>query len=284
MRDFYHAFLQVPWSVALIGIVGVWLAINALFACAYLAVGGIENARRGSFIDAFYFSVHTLGTIGYGSMYPTTHAANLLVVIECMVGLLAVALATGLVFAKFSRTTARVVFTRQAVIGPMDGVPTMMWRVGNERKNRIVEATVAVSLTRKEFTREGMLFYRTYDLPLARSRIAGLTRSWTVMHTITESSPLFGATPESLESTETEILITLVGVDDVSLQPVHARCEYDGEKIVWGARHADILGEDEDGTFVVDLRKFHSIVPTIPIEGFPYPRAADSPSRVNADG
>lgn len=272
LRDLYHAFLRARWPVALGAIVLGYLALNALFALVYLEVGGIAHARPGSFADAFYFSVQTMGTIGYGTMYPETHAANALVVAESVTGLMVMAVATGLVFSKFSLATSRIVFARQATIAPMDGVPTLMFRLGNERSNRIIEATIRVSMVRTERTREGMLFYRMYDLALTRERSPALSRSWTAMHPITPESPLHGHSPASLKKDEVEIFVTVVGVDDTSLQPVHARHKYTDEAVVWGARHADILSEDEGGVIVLDLRKFHELMPTERADGFPYPR------------
>src|SRR5262249_47047312 len=148
LRDLYHGLLRVPWWAALGTIVGGYLALNAVFATLYLAVGGIANAEPGSFADAFFFSVQTMGTIGYGAMHPAPRVANALVVAESVTGLVVTALATGLVFARFSQTRARVVFSSRAAIGPMDGVPTLMIRVGNERGNRIVDASFRLGLTR----------------------------------------------------------------------------------------------------------------------------------------
>ena len=276
LRDVYHLFLRARWTVALVAIVVVYLALNAAFAVAFCLTGGIANARPNSFFDAFCFSVQTMGTVGYGSMYPASAAANTVVIAESVTGLIVTAVATGLVFAKFSRSTGRIAFSRHAVIGPMDGVPTLMLRVGNERGNLILEATIRVSLVRTEKTHEGVTFYRMYDLPLARERSPAMTRSWTVLHPIGKESPLFGASPASVARDEIELMVTVVGVDDTSLQPVHARHRYEHQEIVWGARHADILSEEPDGTIVVDMRKFHEIVPTAPTDGFPYPRAAST--------
>lgn len=278
LRDAYHLFLRVRWSIALACIVGAYLALNLLFAVAFVVSGGVAGARPASLFDAFCFSVQTMGTIGYGAMYPTSAAANVLVIVESVTSLLVTAVATGLVFAKFSRSTARVAFARHPAIGPMDGVPTLMLRVGNERGNQILEATIRVSLVRTERLKEGPLFYRMYDLRLARERSPAMTRSWTVLHPLTADSPLFGTTPDELEREEAELLVTVAGVDDTSLQPVHARKRYVASDIVWGARHADILSEDERGSLIVDLTKFHEIEPTVPIDGFPYPvrRAAEA--------
>jgi inward rectifier potassium channel len=276
LRDVYHGFLRAPWWGALGIVVALYLALNACFAVAYLAAGGVEGARPGSFWDAFYFSVQTMGTIGYGAMHPKSRAANVLVVMESVTGLVVTALATGLVFTKFSQSTARIVFGERAVIGPMDGVPTLMLRVGNERGNQIIEAVVRVAMVRTERTREGMTFYRMHDLVLTRERSPALSRSWTAMHPITAGSPLHGQSPASLKKDEVELFVTIVGVDDTSLQPVHARHKYTDEAVVWGARHADVLSEDTDGSLVLDLRKFHELTPTAPTEDFPYPEVNPS--------
>jgi inward rectifier potassium channel len=279
LRDFYHLFLRVRWSVAIGAIVVSYLGLNALFAVAYLVGGGVVNARPGSFFDALCFSVQTMGTVGYGAMYPASHTANAIVIVESVTSLIVTAVATGLVFAKFSRSTARIVFSKHAVIGPMDGVPTLMLRVGNERGNQILEATMRLSMLRTEKTREGMTFYRMYDLRLARERSPAMSRSWTVLHPIAPDSPLFGATPESLAEQEVELLATVVGVDDTSLQPVHARKQYEDRDVLWGARHSDIIGLGPDGGVVLDVRRFHDVLPTEPVEGFPYPRPPESDSR-----
>ncbi len=272
-RDLYHQFLRLSWPLALLAIVVVFLALNAAYAGLYVAIGGIANARPGSFGDAFFFSVQTMGTIGYGSMYPATPAANAIVVSEAVVGILVIALSTGLVFSKFSQSSARIVFSRQAVIAPWDGVPTLMLRLGNERGNQIMEALIRVVLVRTERTKEGVTFYRMLDLPLSRDRSPALSRSWTVLHPITEGSLLHGCSPESLRDMEAELMVTVVGVDDTSLQPVHARHSYLDHEIVWGARHRDVLHERADGRMVLDVTRFHDIVLTDPVPGFPYPRA-----------
>lgn len=271
LRDLYHGLLRVPWWAAMATIVGGYLALNVLFALLYLASDGIHGARGGSFADAFFFSVQTMGTIGYGSMFPETQAANTLVVAESVTGLLATALATGLVFARFSLTRARVVFSTRVAIGPMDGVPTVMIRLGNERRrNQIVDAHFRLTLSRTTRTAEGVTMYRTIDLPLVRSSAPVMTRSWTVQHRITEDSPLHGSTPESMLEEEAEISLALSGTDETSLQPIHARKLWFAREIIWGARLADVLSETADGNMLLDLRRFHDLEPTDPIPGFPY--------------
>jgi inward rectifier potassium channel len=280
LRDFYYLFLRARWSVALGGIVVAYMALNALFAVGYQLTGGVANARAGNFWDAFCFSVQTMGTIGYGALYPTTVAANVVMIVESVTSLVVTAVATGLVFAKFSRSTPRVAFSRHAVIGPMDGVPTLMLRVGNERGNAILEASIKVSMVRTEHLKEGTNFYRMLDLKLSRERSPAMARSWTVLHPIVEGSPLFGATPESVAKDEVELMVTLVGTDDTSLQQVHARRRYLHTDLLWGARHADVLTEDDAGNLILDVRKFHDVEPTAAVEGFPYSYGATAKPKV----
>jgi inward rectifier potassium channel len=281
--DSYHAFLRMPWWGALGAIVVVYLALNGIFAVGYLIGGGVAHARHHSFADAFFFSVQTMGTVGYGAMFPTSTFANMLVVCESVTGLMVTALATGLVFTKFSQSGARVVFSKHAVVGPMDGVPTLMFRLGNQRTNRILEAMLRLVMIRTERTKEGVIFYRMVDVPLARERSPAMSRSWTAMHVIGKDSPLYGQSPESLAKLEVELLLTLVGVDDTSLQPVHAQKTYDHSAIVWGARHADILSEDSAGVLTLNLLKFDELVPTNPLPDFAYPRVHGDTSPARPD-
>jgi inward rectifier potassium channel len=272
LRDAYHLLLRMRWVGVLGGIAALFLLLNLLFACAYLATGGVVGVAPGSLRDAFFFSVQTMGTIGYGAMYPATTAAHTVVVGESIVSLIMTALATGIVFARFSQSTGQIVFTSKACISPMNGVPTLAFRVGNDRSSTVFEAHVRVSLIRTEKTTEGVTFYRLYDLELSRDRSPVLARSWTVMHPIDEKSPLRGASPEACRADELELAVTVVGTDDTSLQPVHGRRRYLAGDIVWGARLADVLSELPNGKLQLDVRKFDTLVPTEPTASFPYPK------------
>ena len=275
VRDAYHSLLRMSWGGVLLTIALLFLAANGIFAVIFTLVGGISGAHDGSFRDAFFFSVQTLGTVGYGAMYPVSTAANLVVTAEQIVGVILTALATGIVFARFSQTTSMLVFTSKVCISPMEGMPTLMMRVGNDRESTIVEASIRVIMIRTITTQEGMLFYKMVDLPLQRDRSLALSRSWTVMHVVDEKSPLFGLTPEAVAEHEVEITASVTGTDDTSLQPVHARRRYEAKDIVWGARPADVLSELPDGRLQLDVKKFDVIVPTQPTDTFPYPRKAD---------
>ncbi|NEP43835.1 MAG: ATP-sensitive inward rectifier potassium channel 10, partial [Okeania sp. SIO2H7] len=241
--DFYHWLLTIDWWQLGLLIVGVYLATNTLFAFAYLAdENGIANARPGVFIDAFSFSVQTMATIGYGAMYPNSLYAHILVTIEVFLGLIGVAMITGLIFARFSLPTARVLFSRVAIISPFNDVPTLMFRVANERNNFILESQIRVSiLLSQEETKEGHKIRRLYDLKLVRSETPVFNFSWMVMHQIDENSPLYGMTRESLEELEPVIIVTLNGMDDTVAQTIHTRYIYSIEQIVWNARFVNVM-------------------------------------------
>jgi inward rectifier potassium channel len=271
-QDLYHLWLRTTWPRALLLIAVVYVAVNALFALAYLTIGGVANSR-GDFFDSMFFSIETMGTIGYGEMSPATRAAHTVVMFESVTSLLLTALATGLVFAKFSLPMSRLVFSSKLTISPMNGVPTLALRVGNERSNVIAEARIRLGFVYTEISQEGVLMYRLEDLKLVRDSTQALTRSWTVMHVIDEASQLHGMTPETMVAREVEFFASVVGTDDTSLQPVHSRHRYLGSDVVWGARHVDILSELPDGQIQMDVRKFDLVMPTAPTATFPYPRA-----------
>jgi inward rectifier potassium channel len=271
LSDLYYELLRAPWWLDLLGVSALFLLINLLFALAYLAVGGVAGAQPGSLADHFFFSVQTMGTIGYGVMYPLTSASEALVTCEVIVGVSLVALTTGMLFAKFSMPRARMQFAESATISPYNGVPTLMFRLGNERASQIVEATVRVVLMRTERTSEGVVYYRMYDLVLERSRSPYISRAWIVMHPIDESSPLHGATPDTLARDEVELILTVVGIDETSAQNLSARYRYEHGQVRWGARHADLLSERPDGGLRAQMSQFHRTVPTEPTPTFPYP-------------
>ncbi|MBU7582332.1 MAG: ATP-sensitive inward rectifier potassium channel 10 [Nostoc sp. TH1S01] len=261
-RDPYHLLLTIPWTGFVSLICAFYVAINTLFALAYLLGGDcIANARPGSFLDVFFFSVQTLASIGYGAMYPKTNYANIIVTIEAIVGVMGIAVMTGLAFARFSRPTARVIFSRVAVIVPYDGEPTLMFRTANQRRNLILEAQMRVYLMRDEVTAEGEFMRRIYDLKLLRQQTPGFALSWSVMHVIDESSPLYGMTPESLIQTNCVLMISLTGIDETVAQVVHARHSYGTNEILWNHRFVDILHHTSDGHRYIDYNHFHDVQP-----------------------
>lgn len=260
-RDPYHLLLTISWTGFFIISSLSYVAINTLFALAYLAGGDcIENARRGSFLDVFFFSVQTLASIGYGAMYPKTTYANTIVTIEAMIGLVSIAVMTGLAFARFSKPSARVVFSRVAVITPYDGVPTLMFRTANKRRNQILEAQLRVYLMRDEVSAEGQFMRRFYDLNLVRSQTPSFTLTWTAMHQIDESSPLYGMTAESLIATKTSLVASLSGIDETVVQVIHARHTYSAHDILLNNRLVDVIYHTPEGHRYIDYNYFHEVV------------------------
>jgi inward rectifier potassium channel len=252
--------VTASWPGLIARIAIAFIVANLIFALGYYLDGGIENARSGSFADMFFFSVQTMATIGYGKMEPVTLLSNVLVSIEALTGLLALALMTGLVFSKFSLPTARVRFTRYAVIGPRDGTPSIMIRAANMRANRIVEATIHVVFARQEVTAEGDTIRRFYDLEMTRNRSAMFVLSWTAVHQIVPGSPLFGETRESMAKCEPEIIVSIIGLDETFSQTVHARHTFELDEIIWDARFADVLVLHPDGSRSIDYTRFDEVV------------------------
>jgi inward rectifier potassium channel len=261
-RDPYHLLLTIPWHGFTILAVLFYVLTNALFALLYLLGGdGIANAQPDSFRDAFFFSVQTLASIGYGAMYPESLYANWIVTLEAIVSILGIALLTGLAFARFSRPTARVLFSQVAVVAPYEGIPTLMFRAANRRRNQILEAQMRVYLMRDEITAEGNAMRRFYDLPLLRSQTPSFTLSWTAMHAIDENSPLWKATPESLRQARATIAISLNGLDETVSQTMYARYNYAPQDILWNSRFVDIFHVSPEGHRYIDYRDFHKAVP-----------------------
>ena len=259
-RDGYHVLLTMPTSAFIAVLAAAFLTINGLFALLYMTdEGGITNARPGSFEDAFFFSVQTLGTLGYGVLAPKSLIANLIATLETFVGLFNLAIATGLLFARISRPTARIMFSRRAVVTPFDGVPTLMFRAANQRRNLVIEADVSVTLVHDVITREGALLRRFDELSVLRSRSPMFFLTWQVMHPIGENSPLYGETTQSLIDKHAEILVVMKGIDETFVSTIHARTSYTPDEIAWHAKLADIFTTDERGVRAIDFRRFHEI-------------------------
>lgn len=254
LADFYHTVMNAPWPAVLAMVGAAYVVANLGFAVLYLLGGDcIANAEAGSFQDAFFFSVQTMATIGYGAMAPKTVYAHALVTIEAIFGLLGVAMATGIVFAKFARPTARVVFSEVALLNKRNGVPHFIFRTANARANQIVEASIRLSALKFEVTSEGERMRRYFEMPLVRSTNPIFAMTWTVMHPIDEKSPLYGMTLEDLKKGNVEILVILTGLDSTFAQTIHARYAYASEDIRENARFRDMVVEKPNGNRVVDI-------------------------------
>lgn len=259
--DFYVAVLEAPWWAFFCGLAAFFGLINLVFTVLYLVEShGLSNVRPGSFTDAFFFSVQTFTTLGYGQVTPITIYTNTVATLEAFAGVMNIALAAGLVFARVSRPRARVLFSGPAVITPYEGVPTLMFRLANQRGNQIMEAEINVSLARQHVTREGLVMRRFDTLKLIRNKTPLFALSWTVMHPIDENSPLHGANRASLAEQQAEIVVLVSGTDETYGAKIYARHSYIPHDVHWNKRFADILSLGADGRRILDLRRFHDVV------------------------
>lgn len=264
LSDLYHWVMRASWPQTLAVILVCYLSINGLFAVLFGIVGGVSNVRPGNPEDYFFFSVETFATIGYGTMAPESTWANVLMMLEAFAGILASALTTGLVFSKFSRPTARVLFSNVVLIGNRDGKRTLSFRIANARGNQIVQASVKVVLAYLHRTAEGEAIRRLINLELTRSESALFALTWTAMHEIDEKSPLFEKDAAWMKEKEVGLIATLMGHDGTIGQTVHARHSWDWEQIVDQGRFVDVITDHPDGTRTLDLTKFHDY--TVPDE------------------
>ena len=258
--DVYHWLMTLSWPRFLLWWMALYFGANLLFGFLYwLQPGGVAQARPHVFSDAFFFSVQTLGSIGYGQMWPRSLYAHSLVTAEAFTSLALAAIGTGLIFARVSRPTARVMFSRHAVVITREDQPTLMFRAGNVRMNQILEADVSVSLAQRLFTREGVEFRTFITLNTGRSHAPLCGRPCPVMPHIHETTPLNGPAQASLEACEAELVIVMSGVDDTFAQRIHVRHSYLPHEIVWDRRMADIFLRDEKGARYLDYTRFHDL-------------------------
>jgi len=237
--------------------------MNVLFAFAYYLCGPesfqgiVESASHGWAVDAFFFSVQTVATIGYGRINPVGLMANILVTIESLVGTLGLVLATGILFARFSRPSARILFSNNAVVAPYRGMTAFEFRIANERSNQLIEANATVTLSRFE-TEGGTRKRKFHQLTLERKSVMFFPLSWTIVHPIDESSPLAGVTEQELRDSDAEFLVLLTAIDETFSQTVHSRSSYKSNEVLWGSRFSNML-QTADGQLTVDLRRIHDV-------------------------
>jgi inward rectifier potassium channel len=267
--DFYHAVLMAPWWLLFLELAAFFVLVNVVFALLYLAdPQGLKGLQPGQFWNAFLFSIETIGSINYTVLIPQTTYANVIVSLEAFAGLLIIAVFTGIIFARFSRPYARVLFSRVAVITPFDGVPTLMFRTANQRGNQVLDASMRVNLAYQHTTREGLTIRRFVELKLVRDRTALFALSWTLMHHIDETSPMYGITLDRMVEGEMEIICMLSGTDDTMAEQIYARHSYQPDCILENRHFVDVLGLTPSGRRVVDLTRFHD-TEAVHLEGTP---------------
>ena len=256
----YHRLLRISWLAFFTLVIGCYAGVNILFGVAYLLCGptALEGADLTTgwthFLSAFFFSVQTLGTIGYGKITPSGLAPNILVAVEALVGLMGFALITGLLFARFSRPMARIAFSESAVISPYRDGKALMFRIANGRSNELTNVRATVTLVRFE-NHDGQRLRRFHQLELERDKVTFLPAQWVVVHPIGPESPLAKATKASLEDSDAELLILLSAVDETFSQTVQTRSSYKHQEVVWGARFRDVYSSSPQGLVMIDVRR-----------------------------
>lgn len=260
--DIYHRALSVRWYT-FFGLVGAaFLVLNALFALLYL-IGdhAIANQLPQGFAGAFFFSVETLSTVGYGDMHPQTLYAHLVATFEIFTGMGSIALVTGLIFSRFSRPHAKIIFANYPVIRTVEGQPTLMIRAANARQNVIVAASAKLHMLRLYRSPEGFQLRKILDLTLVRDQQPMFFLSWTLMHVIDQNSPLFGETTESLMATDAILMLSIEGIDESTSQSMQARQQWSHGDLRWNYGYADLVTSSEKDMLVLDYRLFHDIQP-----------------------
>jgi inward rectifier potassium channel len=257
----YMHLVTMTWPRFLGLVTGAYLAVNFLFAGMYTVLGpgslraAAPDLGLSEYSKAFFFSVHTLTTVGYGDLYPLGFGANVVTALEAAMGLMGFALATGLMFARFSRPSARLLFSERMVMAPYRTGTSLQFRIANQRRNVLMEVEADMMLMTVERDASGQLRRNFVELPLERKRIFFLALTWTIVHPVTETSPLWGKTRADLERLQAEVLILLKGYDDTFSQVVHSRYSYRWDEIAWSARFVTAFDVAPQGHLVLDLAR-----------------------------
>jgi inward rectifier potassium channel len=261
----YDALLGTTWPRFLGLVMVFYLFVNVVFAVVYRSLGpgalagDVDGTSLAAFESAFFFSVHTLSTVGYGNIVPASLGANLVMTLESVVGVIGIALTTGLVFARFSRPTAKILYSDKAVIAPYRDGLGFMFRIANQKSTQLIELDAQVMFSRME-KGDGRSVRRFYRLPLERDKVAFFPLAWTIVHPIDDESPFKNSTADECIGADAEVLVLLKGIDEVFSQTVHARSSYKGEEIVWGAKFTDIFIRDEKESIIgIDLGRLSDV-------------------------
>lgn len=259
--NIYNRLITMSWVSFFGWLLAAYLTANTLFASIYMLAGadsliGIDNEIvNGPFWKCFFFSSQTLTTVGYGHISPNSFLTSSIAAFESMIGLLAFALATGLLYGRFSRPVAHIRFSKQSVLAPYLDVNAWMFRIINTRANQLINLEVMVTMSRLEPKPDGTLYRKYYTLNLERNKVAFFPANWTLVHPITDKSPLYGCTPEDLEKSDTEFLISLQALDDTFVQSVHTRFSYRYDEVRWGQKFRPMFDGNQQMQVNLDLDK-----------------------------
>jgi inward rectifier potassium channel len=261
-NDIFHYTMTARWPAFFVAVGVIFLLANGIFALLYgLAPAGIANNNPQGFWGNFFFSVETFATVGYGDMHPQTPLAHIIATIEIFTGMSFVALFTGIMFARFSRPRARILFADHPVVAPFNGKQTLIIRAANARQNVIVDASAKLRMLASETSLEGEFLRRLHDLRLLREQHPMFVIGWNLMHVIDEDSPLYGKTPADLERVGAAFVLTIDGIDETTSQLMQSRFSYAHDAIKWGHRYEDLLSTDESGVDHLNYTNFHKTRP-----------------------
>jgi inward rectifier potassium channel len=267
--DNYHTLIKMSWGKFWVIILTGYLLANLFFASIYTLIGmdSLDGSTGtnglGHFLDAFFFSAQTISTVGYGHLSPHGVIANSVAAIESMIGLLAFALATGLLYGRFSKPSAKIVYSENLLVSPYRGDGKgLMFRMSNLRKNVLIDLEVEVVFSYNEIV-DGKATRRFFPLELERSKVSILTLNWTIVHPLDENSPLADITAEELERTQASFSVLLKAFDDTFSQTVHSRTSYTYADMVWDAKFVPMFERDEDGRIVLDMSKVSTFVESL---------------------
>jgi inward rectifier potassium channel len=257
----YHTLITMSWTKFWIMVISGYVVLNFVFALIYMSFGpgsldgSSGNTSFNHFWDAFFFSAQTISTVGYGHISPRGMAANSVAALESMMGLLAFALATGLLYGRFSRPSAQIIYSKNILVAPyLENGKGIMFRLANLRRNILIDLEIEIIFSFNEMV-NGKVMRRFYPLEVERRKVSVLTMNWTIVHPLDENSPLVDMTQDDLEKSEAGFAILLRAFDDTFSQTVHSRTSYQYHEIVWGAKFKPVFDRDEDGRIVLDLSK-----------------------------
>ena len=260
--NLYHSLLTMSWNRFYLTLLLSYIVVNGIFALAFVSCGpdaltGFQDAMISQrFLTAFFFSVQTFTTVGYGAVSPASVSANVVAALDAFVGLVGFALATGLLFARFSRPTAKIMYSKHGLIAPYRDMNAFMFRIANQRKSQLIEVAVTLLYTRM-VVKNGERRREYFQLNLERNTVVFFPLHWTIVHPIDEQSPLYNMTEEEFRASNSEFLILLSATDDIFSQVVNSRSSYRHDEVIWNARFADPFQMKDNGTIRVDLNRMH---------------------------